>query len=171
MVVLLVPCGKTQAAQPTLGLGRTPTAAEIQAWDIAIGPEGKELPAGQGTAREGAALYRDKCAMCHGANGNEGPQDVLVGGQGSLTTAKPVRTIGSFWPYATTVYDYIYRAMPFYAPGSLSPHEVYALTAYLLFRNGIVSEDEVIDARTLPKVIMPNRAGFHPAPRPEQGAR
>jgi cytochrome c len=168
MVVLLVSSGETQPARRPFGLGRTPTAAEIQAWDIAIGPDGKELPAGHGTAREGAALYREKCAMCHGANGSEGPQDVLVGGQGSLATAKPVRTIGSFWPYATTVYDYIYRAMPFYAPGSLPPHEVYALTAYLLFRNGIIGEDDVIDARTLPKITMPNREGFRPDPRPEE---
>jgi cytochrome c len=168
MVVLLVASGKTQPAQSTLGLGRTPTVAEIQAWDIAIGPDGKELPAGQGTAREGAALYRAKCAMCHGENGNEGPQDVLIGGQGSLATARPVRTIGSFWPYATTVYDYIYRAMPLYAPGSLPPHEVYALTAYLLFRNGIIGEDDKINAQTLPKIIMPNRKGFRSDPRPER---
>ncbi|HEX9869903.1 MAG TPA: cytochrome c [Candidatus Tectomicrobia bacterium] len=170
MVILLVVSGETQPAQPPLGLGRTPTAAEIQAWDIAIGPDGKELPAGQGTAREGAGLYRDKCAMCHGENGSEGPQDVLVGGQESLATAKPVRTIGSFWPYATTIYDYLYRAMPLYAPGSLPPHEVYALTAYLLFRNGIVGEDAVIDAQTLPKIRMPNRDGFRPDPRPEREA-
>lgn len=168
MVALLVASGETQPAQPPLGLGRTPTVAEIQAWDIAIGPDGKELPSGQGTAREGAGLYHSKCAMCHGENGSEGPQDVLAGGQGSLATAKPVRTVGSFWPYATTVYDYIYRAMPFYAPGSLPPHEVYALTAYLLFRNGIVSEDDVINAQALPKIIMPNRNGFRPDPRPEE---
>jgi cytochrome c len=108
--------------------------------------------------------------MCHGTSGSEGPQDVLVGGQGSLATAKPVRTIGGFWPYATTIYDYIYRAMPLYAPGSLPPHEVYALTAYLLFRNGIISEDAVIDAQTLPKITMPNRDGFRPASRPEREA-
>lgn len=168
LVVLLVASGETQPAQPPLGLGRAPTTAEIQAWDIAIGPDGKELPSGQGTAREGARLYREKCALCHGENGSEGPQDVLVGGQGSLATAKPLRTIGSFWPYATTIYDYLYRAMPLYAPGSLPPHEVYALTAYLLFRNGIIGEDDVINAQTLPKITMPNREGFRPDPRPEE---
>jgi len=167
LIVFFTTSGAALPPQPPLGFGRTPTTAEIQAWDIAIGPDGKELSSGQGSAREGVTLYQSKCAMCHGANGNEGPQDVLVGGQGSLATAKPLRTIGSFWPYATTVYDYIYRAMPFYAPGSLSPSEVYALTAYLLFRNGIIGEDEVIDARTLPKIKMPNHDGFRPDPRPE----
>ncbi|MGE0684654.1 MAG: c-type cytochrome [Candidatus Binatia bacterium] len=168
LVLFLAATGEPQPAQPPLGLGRTPTATEIQAWDIAIGPDGKELPSGQGTAREGAGLYREKCALCHGENGSEGPQDVLIGGQGSLATAKPVRTIGSFWPYATTIYDYLYRAMPLYAPGSLPSHEVYALTAYLLFRNGIIGEDDVIDAQTLPKITMPNREGFRPDPRPER---
>lgn len=170
VLVLFTGVSTARQGQSSFGLGRTPTAAEIQAWDIAIGPDGKELPPGQGTAREGAPLYQTKCAMCHGANGTEGPQDVLVGGQGSLATAKPIRTIGSFWPYATTIYDYLYRAMPFYAPGSLPPHEVYALTAYLLFRNGIIGEDTVIDAQTLPKIMMPNRDGFRPDPRPERAA-
>lgn len=170
LVVLLSTRSEAQQVQHPLGLGRTPTAAEIQAWDIAIGPDGQELPAGRGTAREGSLLYREKCAMCHGEHGSEGPQDVLVGGQESLATAKPVRTIGSFWPYATTIYDYLYRAMPLYAPGSLPPSEVYALTAYLLFRNGIIGEDEVIDAQTLPKITMPNREGFRPDPRPEHAA-
>ena len=167
VVVLLVASGETQQAQPSLGLGRPPTAAEIQAWDIAIGPDGKELPSGQGTAREGATLYREKCSMCHGENGSEGPQDVLVGGQGSLEAAKPVRTIGSFWPYVTTIYDYVWRAMPFYAPGSLAPDEVYSLTAYLLYLNGIIGENDAINAKTLPQIRMPNRDGFRPDPRPD----
>lgn len=145
---------------PPLGLGRTPTAQEIQAWDIAIGPDGKELPPGQGTAQQGAGVYLERCAACHGETGVEGPQDVLVGGQGSLATDEPLRTIGSYWPYATTVYDYIFRSMPFYEPGSLSPDEVYALTAYLLHLNGIIDENVVINADTLPKVRMPNRTGF-----------
>lgn len=153
-------------AQPPLGLGRTPTVAEIQAWDIAIGPDGQELPPGQGTAQEGASLYLEKCAACHGETGTEGPQDILVGGQGSLATEKPLRTIGSYWPYAATIFDYVYRAMPFYEPGSLQPHEVYALTAYLLYLNGIIGEHDVIDAQTLPTVQMPNRNGFRPDPRP-----
>lgn len=154
-----------------LGLGRTPTAEEVQAWDIAIGPDGKELPPGQGTVGEGARLYREKCAACHGEKGTEGPQDILVGGQGSLTTSKPVRTIGSFWPYATTIFDYINRAMPFPAPGSLTPNEVYSLTAYLLSLNGIIAEKDVINGETLPQVHMPNRNGFRADPRPEEPFR
>ena len=167
VVALLITSGEAQQTQHPLGLGHTPTAAEIQMWDIAIGPDGTELPSGQGTAREGATLYREKCAMCHGETGSEGPQDVLVGGQGSLATAKPVRTIGSFWPYATTIYDYVGRAMPFYAPGSLAPDEVYSLTAYLLYLNGIIGENEAINAQTLSQIRMPNRDGFRPDPRPD----
>jgi cytochrome c len=155
----------------SIGLGRTPTTEEIGAWDIAIGPEGKELPDGRGTAVEGAVLYRNKCVVCHGEKGAGGVQDVLVGGQGSLATAKPLRTIGSFWPYATTVYDYIYRSMPFPEPGSLQPSEVYALTAYLLYLNGIIGEQEVTDAATLPRIRMPNRDGFLTDPRPEKMSR
>lgn len=151
-----------------IGLGRTPTAAEIQAWDVAVGPDGKELPPGQGTAQEGANLYLEKCAACHGETGTEGPQDILSGGQGSLATGKPLRTIGSYWPHVTTIYDYVYRAMPFYEPGSLRPNEVYALTAYLLYVNGIIGEHDVINAQTLPHIKMPNHDGFRPDPRPER---
>lgn len=153
---------------PSFGLGRTPTTEEIQTWDIAIGPDGNELPPGQGSASEGGRFYREKCAVCHGEKGTEGPQDTLVGGQGSLTTNKPVRTIGSFWPYATTIYDYVNRAMPFTAPGSLQPHEVYALTAYLLYLNGMIGESDIISAETLPQIQMPNRNGFRSDPRPEE---
>lgn len=152
-----------------IGLGRTPTAAEIVAWDIAIGPDGKELPVGKGNARDGKEIYRQKCSPCHGATGTEGPRDVLVGGKGSLATAKPLKTIGSYWPYATTIYDYISRAMPFNAPGSLTPDEVYALTAFLLYRNGIVEEAQVMDANVLPRIVMPNRNGFRADPRPDTG--
>lgn len=158
-------------AQPVphpLGLGRTPTAAEIHAWDMAIGPEGKELPPGQGTVAEGASIYLEKCAACHGETGTEGPHDVLVGGQGSLASDTPLKTIGSYWPYATTLYDYLHRAMPFYEPGSLEPAAVYSLTAYLLYLNGIIGEHEVINAQTLPRIRMPNRDGFRPDPRPEE---
>ena len=157
------------AQSPSYGLGRTPTAAEMKAWDIAIGPDGKELPPGRGTAQAGQNIYLEKCAACHSESGTEGPQDVLVGGQGSLATDKPVKTIGSYWPYATTIYDYVQRAMPFYEPGSLKADEVYAVTAYLLYLNGIISEQDVIDAQTLPKVQMPNRKGFRPDPRPDVG--
>jgi cytochrome c len=163
------------AQMPTYKLGRTPTPAEIKAWDIAIGPDGRELPAGRGTAAEGKEVYAKRCAECHGATGKEGPQDVLVGGQGSLNTDKPLKTIGSYWSHATTVWDFTYRAMPFDKPGSLTPDEVYKATAYVLFLNGIVGENDVIDAQTLPRVKMPNRDKFVSDPRPEfkpvKGAR
>src|SRR5207248_11187509 len=108
-----------------------------------------------------------KCAGCHGKNGKEGPNDVLVGRQGTLNTSKPVKTVCSYWPYATTVWDYIKRSMPYNKPGSLSTDHVYALTAYLLSLNGIIKEDAVLDAKTLPQVKMPNRNGFIGDPRPD----
>ena len=116
---------------------------------------------------DGAALYKTKCAACHGARGEGKPADALVGGQGTLKNDRPVKTIGSFWPYATTLYDFINRAMPYNAPQSLSPDEVYAVTAWLLMRNGILPSDAVLDARSLPKVQMPNQAGFIQDPRPD----
>jgi cytochrome c len=150
-----------------IGLGHAPTQGEVAALDISIGPDGKELPPGQGDTRQGNRIYHEKCQACHGATGTEGPNDVLVGGRGSLATGKPLKTIGSYWPYATTIYDYISRAMPFNAPGSLTPNEVYAVTAFLLYRNGIIDESRVIDAQTLPSIVMPNRQGFRPDPRPD----
>jgi len=163
--------GPAQAQLPSYGVGRPPTPEEIRAWDIAVGPDGAELPPGEGTAVSGKPVYDAKCAACHGATGREGPQDVLVGGQGSLATAKPLKTIGSYWPYATTVYDYIYRAMPFTQPESLTAAEVYGVTAYLLYLNGIIGERDLIDRRTLPQVRIPNRHGFVPDPRPERFPR
>lgn len=148
------------AAGPIGGLGRTPSAAEIAAYDIDVGADGQGLPAGSGTALQGAAIYAVKCVACHGATGVEGPRDKLVGGKDTLASDKPLKTVGSYWPYATTVYDYIHRAMPFTQPGTLTPDEVYALTAFLLYRNGIVGETDVMDRETLPKVRMPNRDGF-----------
>ena len=152
------------------GLGQTPNEDLLKGWDIAIGPHGDELPPGRGTVAAGAALYLRQCAMCHGANGHEGPDPVLVGGHGTLASDTPVRTIGSYWPYATTLYDYIYRAMPFLAPASLGADEVYALCAFLLHANGIIGTDAVMDQRTLPAVQMPNRDGFIADPRPDTGA-
>jgi cytochrome c len=143
------------------GIGRVPSDAEIKARDIAVGPDGEGLPPGRGTASAGEQLYQAKCAGCHGTTGTEGPMDKLVGEK------LPVKTIGSFWPYATTVFDYIRRAQPFNQPGSLTDEEVYALTAWLLFKNQIILADQVIDAETLPKVRMPNRDGFVPDPRPD----
>jgi cytochrome c len=139
----------------------------MRAWNLDVSPSGEGLPPGSGTVRDGATVYAAKCASCHGSTGQEGPQDRLVGGQGTLKTARPVKTIGSYWPYATTLYDYIYRAMPFTAPQSLEPDQVYALVAWLLFQNGIVPENTTLDARSLPLVRMPNRDGFVTDPRPD----
>ncbi|HXW30467.1 MAG TPA: cytochrome c [Xanthobacteraceae bacterium] len=143
-------------------LGRPATAEEIAAWDISIGPDGAGLPPGSGTARQGETVFAAKCATCHGENGAGKPNDRLVGGQGTLTTDSPVKTVGSYWPFATTVFDYVRRAMPLVEAKSLSDDEVYALVAYLLRLNGVIADGDVMDAQTLPKVRMPNRDGFVP---------
>lgn len=154
---------------PHYKVGRTPTPDEIKAWDIAIGPDGRELPRGRGTVERGKVVYTEQCARCHGATATEGPEMPLAGGAGSLSTAKPLKTVGSFWPYATTLFDYINRAMPFDRPTVMSADDVYAVTAYLLNVNGIIKAEDVMDARTLPAVRMPNRDGFIPDPRPDVG--
>ena len=148
------------------GLGHSATDDDIRAWNIDVPPSGEGLPPGKGTVKRGAQVYAAKCAACHGPTGKEGPHDRLVGGQGSLTSPTPIKTIGSYWPYATTLYDYINRAMPFTAPQSLTPDEIYSVTAWLLFQNGIIPEQAVMDAQTLPLVRMPNRDGFIPDARP-----
>ena len=147
--------------------GRAATESEIKAWDIDIVPDGKGLPTGQGSVAEGAKVFTKYCASCHGATGIEGPMPKLVGGQGTLNTEHPFKTVGSYWPYATTLYDYIFRAMPPTAPQSLTSNEVYAVAAWILFRNGIVKETAMLDATTLPRIQMPNRDGFSPDPRPD----
>lgn len=164
--LLVVMFAMSAAHAEGLGLGRAPDAETVRAADSAIGPRGEELPPGRGSVAEGAQLYAEQCAACHGASGREGPDPVLVGGQGSLASDKPVQTIGSFWPYATTVFDYIRRAMPFTAPGSLADEQVYAITAFLLAANGVVPQDTVLDRNSLAAVRMPNRDGFTPDPRP-----
>src|SRR5579862_6164558 len=146
-------------------LGRAVTQADIAAWDISIAPDGTGLPPGSGTAKQGEVLFAAKCAACHGPKGAgpAGPPPLggpLVGGSGTLTGDKPVKTVGSYWPYATTLFDYVRRAMPFTQPQSLSNDEVYALAAYILSLNGIIDDKEVMNAKTLPKVKMPNRAKF-----------
>jgi cytochrome c len=148
------------AAQQGPGLGEPISAADLAPWDLSIQPDGAGLPAGSGTAASGAQIYAAKCIACHGAEGAGQPNDRLVGGQGTLTELAQVRTIGSFWPNATTVFDYIRRAMPFLQPQSLTNDEVYSLTAYLLALNGIIDEDDEMNARTLARVRMPNRDGF-----------
>ena len=152
-------------------LGRVATPAEIQAWDIDVAPDGEGLPAGRGTAKEGAEVYATYCASCHGATGVEGPSPKLVGGQGTLASGHPLKTVGSYWPYATTLFDYIYRAMPFVAPQSLTSDQVYAVTAWILFQNGLLDKDVVLDRETLPKIRMLHRNGFVPDPRPDVNRR
>jgi len=146
------------ASAPHFGTPADP--ALVKAWDVSIPPDGKGLPAGKGSVSEGLAIYTQKCVMCHGVNGVGKPADQLTGGVGSLASANPVKTVSSYWPYATTLFDYIRRAMPVTSPHSLSDHEAYALTAYILSIDGIVKKDAVLDAKSLPKVKMPNRDGF-----------
>jgi mono/diheme cytochrome c family protein len=159
-VALLISLHTSGAIGAGPGLGRPATSAEIAAIDISIPPSGKGLPAGSGNANTGAAVYAQKCASCHGAEGNGKPADKLVGGIGSLDSATPAKSVGSFWPYATTLFDYVRRSMPLNAPMTLTDDEVYAVTAYVLFLNGIVAQQQTMDAQSLPRVRMPNRDGF-----------
>jgi cytochrome c len=148
------------------GLGHVATPDEIASWDISIGPDGAGLPPGSGTPTQGETVYAQKCAACHGEKGAGKPNDQLVGGRGSLSGEQaPVKTVGSFWPYATTLFDYIRRAMPLNEAKSLSDDEVYAVCAYILELNGIIGQAEVMDSQTLPQVQMPNRDGFIPFSR------
>ena len=161
----MAPGSVNPGGAPRFGFGRAATPEVIKTWDIAISPDGTGLPAGSGTAAQGAVLYRQKCALCHGATGTEGPAERLVGReprQGFPFGRDPtlVRTIGNYWPYATTLYDYINRAMPLNAPGSLKPDEVYSAVAYLLWRNEIIPDTLVLNAQTLPRVVMPAHDRF-----------
>jgi cytochrome c len=161
-VVVLAQSGKHN-------LGRVPTPEELRARDISVFPTGAGLPPGEGSAKEGRNIYGARCASCHGEHGEgyrENPP--IAGGFGTLKSDAPLITVGSYWPYATTVWDYINRAMPYQEPGSLTPREVYSVTAYVLYLNGIVSESEVLNAKSLPKVKMPNRYGFVSDPRPDR---
>jgi mono/diheme cytochrome c family protein len=152
--------GVSVLAQEGPGLGVPATPEQIAGWDISIDPSGANLPAGSGSVAQGADVYMTYCLACHGEGGQGSTNDRLVGGHGTLATDSPVKTVGSYWPYATTLFDYIRRAMPFSLPGSLTDDQAYALTAYILQLNGIIDEDDVINAQTLPAVEMPNRDGF-----------
>ncbi|MCX8134672.1 MAG: cytochrome c [Roseococcus sp.] len=153
---------------PLPGLGRPASPAEIAGWDIAVRGDGRNLPPGRGTAKEGEELYLQHCASCHGDFG-EGIDrwPALMGGRGSLRSDQPRRTVGSFWQHAPAVFDYVRRAMPYTAPQSLTNEEYYAITAYILHLNELVGEDEVMDRDTLPRVEMPNRDGFVLEARPD----
>ncbi len=165
--ILLAAAVTVSAQSPRYEVGRPPTPEEVRELGSAIGPDGTGLPEGAGTVAAGRTLFAAQCARCHGpaAEGDVGP--ILVGGQGTLRTPRPLKTVGSFWPYATTLWDYINRAMPFDRPGLLQPSEVYAAVAYVLNLNAIIREDQVMDAASLPKVKMPNRDGFVADPRPD----
>lgn len=144
--------------------GRPATADEIKLWDIDVRPDGTGLPDGTGTVVHGKEIYRDNCEACHGPNGQGGIKDRLAGGQGTLASDKPIKTVGSYWPYATTLFDYIHRAMPYPTPGALSDDDTYAVAAYVLNLNGLLPDDGRLDKVSLPKVRMPNRQGFVPDP-------
>ena len=167
---------RAQGYPTTFDFGAPATPEEIAAVAIAVGIDGKGLPPGRGDYAAGAKIYAAACSACHGAELRggarlpdmpSGPALRLIGGRGTLTTKNPVMTVESYWPYATTLFDYIRRAMPFNAPGSLSADEVYAVTAYILGEAQILDKSTVLDAQTLPRVQMPNRDGFVPDPRPE----
>jgi len=148
-------------AQQSPNLGRPISPEDLASWDISIGPDGAGLPPGSGTVKQGEAVFSAKCQACHGEKGAGTPNDRLVGGQGSLPGDKPpIKTIGSYWPYATTLFDYIRRAMPFNESKSLTNDEAYGVVAYLLNLNGIIPEGETMNAQSLPKVTMPNQEGF-----------
>lgn len=155
------------AEEQRFGFGEPADPEQIAGWDIDARAPGSGLPDGSGGVAEGRELYGRQCVSCHGEDG-EGPMDRLTGGVGTLDTDKPVKTVGSYWPFAVTLFDYIHRAMPFDNPQSLTPNEVYAATAYVLYLNDLVPEDAVMDADTLPAVKMRNKGGFYgPDPRPD----
>lgn len=157
LLLLLLP---VVAAAESPQLGQPLTEAEVELVSYTVMPDGEGLPEGSGSAIEGADVYRQHCMACHGATGEGGLNDRLVGGQGSIAGPQPVKTVGSYWPQATTLFDYIRRAMPYTAPGSLNNDEIYAVTAYLLYLNDIVEEQTTLGADSLPRVRMPNRENF-----------
>jgi mono/diheme cytochrome c family protein len=147
------------SAGETPDLGQPISESEIRAWDISILPDGSGLPPGSGTPVQGARIYAQKCVACHGENGKGGPFAPVVGG-GPLTSINTVKTIANFWAQATTLFDFIRRAMPWQQPRTLTNDEVYALTAYILAQNKLIGDNAIMNAETLPKVRMPNRDGF-----------
>ena len=160
--------GITRAqAQGAYGIGHVATPAEIAGWNIDIDRDGHNLPPGSGSVSHGHEVFDQQCAACHGAKGEGGLGDQLVGGQGTIATPKPVRTVGSYWPYAPTLFDYIRRAMPQNAPQSLDNNDVYAVSAYILHLNGLLPADATLDAKTLTAIKMPNRSMFVSDPRPD----
>ncbi|GID03232.1 c-type cytochrome [Pseudomonas sp. 008] len=171
LIGLLCACAFTfAAAQPKYGLGTHASDTQIAGWNIDVAPDGKALPPGSATVADGEKVYMNSCVACHGLKLEGGVGPALVGGDRSLTTEKPVKTIGSYWPYATTLFDYIRRAMPFQAPQSLSNEQVYAVTGYILHMNKLIEANTTVNASTLAAVKMPNRDGFFVDDRPDSKA-
>jgi cytochrome c len=170
-LTLACACAFAQTAKVHYGLGTPITNDDLKGFTSSL-PDGRDLPPGQGSVAQGKTIYQNQCAACHGANLEGGVGDRLIGGRGTLVnsdpTKKPVKTVESYWPYATTLFDYIKRAMPLTAPGSLTNDEVYAVAAYILSQGHIIGPDATLDAASLAKVKMPNRDGFIPDPRPEK---
>jgi S-disulfanyl-L-cysteine oxidoreductase SoxD len=160
VVALALVLGSRVGGAQGPNLGQPISQSDIATWDISILPDGTGLPPGSGTPAQGSQIYAQKCAACHGENGKGGSSAALVGGLPLTTGIETVKTIANFWPYATTLFDFTRRAMPWTRPRTLTNDEVYALTAYILALNKIVGENDVMDAQTLPKVRMPNRDGF-----------
>lgn len=149
------------------GVGQEVKESALSSWNIDVGVDGAGLPPGRGSVEQGRAVYEAKCIACHGADGQGQPMDRLAGGRDTLKSGTPIKTIGSYWPYATTIFDYVRRAMPLDRPQSLTADEVYAVTAYLLHLNGLVSAEAVMNVNTLPAVRMPNVSAFRTDPRPD----
>ena len=165
--VVALACASSAQAQVPYGIGRAATPAEIAGWNIDIDRYGNNLPPGSGSVSRGREVFDQQCTSCHGAKGEGGVGDRLVGGQGTLATPDPVKTVGSYWPYAPTLFDYIRRAMPQNAPQSLSNDDVYAVSAYILHLNGLLPAEATLDARTLSAIKMPNRKMFVGDSRPD----
>ena len=157
--LFMTACTNSLNQSKSYGLGKSINESQIAAWNIDIAPNGDGLPPGGATAKQGEKVYQEKCAACHGNQGQGGVANRLVGG-GGLNTDKPIKTVGSYWPYATTLFDYTKRAMPHSQPQSLTNDEVYATTAYILYMNKIIGLNDQMNAQTLPLVKMPNRDGF-----------
>jgi cytochrome c len=160
VAVALLSAAVPMMAVAAPNLGRPAMPEEVARWDLSVFPDGQGLPQGRGSVADGAAIYREHCVSCHGAGGRGASAEELAGASHRLTDPSPDKTIGSYWPYATTLFDYVRRSMPLNAPASLDDNQVYAVTAYLLHLNGILPEGSEIGRDSLPRVVMPNRQGF-----------